>query len=265
MCVLLYVIFGVQLGSFLNVVVYRLPLQMQQMWRRECAAFLGQVIPDEPDIKLGSARSECPKCGQRLRAVDLVPVLSYLWLRGRCAHCGTHISWRYPLVELLVAMAWGWCAFQWGETWSALAWACFASALITLALIDYDTMLLPDTLTQPLLWAGLLLSYRGVTGLTLEVSLLGAVAGYMSLWLMAKTFAWVTGREGMGEGDFKLLAAIGAWLGWEPLPVIALMASVLAVLVAIGIKVFKTGNANREMPFGPNLILCSMFVVFVQK
>lgn len=242
--VTLFALFGLQFGSFLNVVVYRLPLLLMQQWRDD---------PNEAPIAFANARSACVSCGTQLRARDLVPVLSFLFLKGRCAHCGTSISWRYPLVELAVALAWALCAMRWGGSWQALAWAACISTLLALALMDWDTLLLPDILTLPLLWMGLVCAALGLSGITLETALWGATAGYLSLWAVAKVFQLISKKEGMGEGDFKLLAAIGAWMGWADLPQLVLVASLLAIVVGIRLK--------GKVPFGPMLVASSFLIL----
>jgi len=222
-CILAALI-GLQLGSFINVVVWRLPLMMQTQWEADCAQLQGAISEPAKAFNLSTPRSHCPACKTPLRAVDLIPVLSYLWLKGKCGHCGVAVSVRYPLVELAVALLWGFCAWRWGFSVEALAWAGFGSVLVAMALIDADTMLLPDSLTLPLLWAGILCASIGVTQLPLLQSVWGAAAGYGVLWAVQTVFKLITGKQGMGEGDYKLLAALGAWLGWMVLPMVILMA-----------------------------------------
>lgn len=190
-----------------------------------------------------------------LRAIDLIPVLSYVWLKGRCAHCGARVSWRYPVVEMAVAAWWAWCAAHWGFTPAAGAWACYGTVLMALALIDADTMLLPDNLTLPLLWAGLVLSALGWIHVPLIDSVWGAVAGYVSLWLVNKIFKLITGKQGMGEGDFKLLAALGAWLGWLALPGAVLLASLMGLLAVSWMRWQGRLKAGQALPFGPGLAI----------
>ena len=249
---------GLQLGSFLNVVVWRLPLMMQRQWEADCAQL--QEAPSEPAeaFNLSTPRSHCPSCKTPLRMRDLVPVLSYLWLKGKCGHCGVAVSVRYPLVELTVALLWGFCAWHWGFSVEALAWAGFGSVLVTLALIDADTMLLPDSLTLPLLWAGILCASVGVIQLPLMQSVWGAAAGYGVLWVVQTVFKLITGKQGMGEGDYKLLAALGAWLGWLALPMVLLMASLLGVIVALAMRWRGSLKAGEPLPFGPYLVLAGL-------
>lgn len=256
-------ILGLQLGSFLNVVIYRLPRQLQREWRADCAAYLEVTVPHEEAAPLMSwqTRSQCPHCGTTLRARDLVPLLSFLVLRGRCAHCQHSVSWRYPLVELAVMAAWGLCAAHWGPSGAAVLWACFVTTLIALAFIDADTQLLPDQLTQPLLWAGLIVAALGWTAQPFFPAFWGAIAGYMSLWLVAKLFERVRGQPGMGAGDFKLFAALGAWLGVGVLPLLVLGASVSAVLVAVAMRLSGRGTAKQRMPFGPSLVLAALVIL----
>ena len=184
-------------------------------------------------------------------------MLSFVFLKGRCAHCDTKVSWRYPLVELSVALLWAFCAWHWGVTWAAFAWAMFASVNLALALIDADTMLLPDSLTLPLMWCGMLCASLGWINLTLEQSVWGAALGYGVLWLVQAVFGWFTGKQGMGAGDFKLLAASGAWLGWMALPMLVLIASVSGVIVALIARLLKRVQPGEALPFGPHLVLAS--------
>ena len=248
---------GLQFGSFLNVVVWRLPVMMQREWEAELASASGQTST-APVFNLSTPSSHCTSCMTPLRTRDLVPVLSYLWLKGRCGHCGAHVSIRYPLVELTVAAMWAFCASHWGLSIEALVWAGFATLLLALALIDADTMLLPDALTQPLLWVGLVVSALGLTQVNLYDSFWGAVVGYGFLWLVQAVFGLITGKQGMGEGDFKLLAALGAWLGWFALPGVVLMSSLLAVLVAIVMRLRGSLASGQAFPFGPYLAVAGL-------
>ncbi len=244
-------VFGLQFGSFLNVVVWRLPRMLEREWQ----AVGDSAAESEPTFNLSTPRSHCPHCHTPLRWQDLVPVLSYLFLRGRCAHCAAPISWRYPLVELTVGLAWGWCAWRWGGSASALAWAGFFTTLLGLALIDADTMLLPDAMTLPLLWAGLIAANFGWTGVDLSDALWGAVAGYLSLWLVYQVFLRVTRKHGLGHGDFKLLAALGAWLGWQVLPWLVLGSSLLGLCAAAVLMWRGTYVKGQHMPWGPSLAM----------
>ena len=227
---------------------------MQHQWQREFALANQQQDIELPVFNLAMPRSHCTTCHTPLRARDLVPVLSFLWLKGRCAHCETKVSWRYPLVETVVALVWAASAWYAGMSVTALAWAVFATVLIALALIDADTMLLPDSLTLPLMWIGMLCASLGWIHLSLEQSVWGAALGYGLLWSVQAVFGWFTGKQGMGEGDFKLLAGLGALLGWQLLPSIVLLAS--AVGAAVGIAMIAFGGHKREVPipFGPYLV-----------
>ncbi|HNZ90330.1 MAG TPA: A24 family peptidase [Acidovorax sp.] len=252
-------VLGLLLGSFLNVVIYRLPKMMERQWAQEHAAFAaGMHAPPtastEATFNLWTPRSSCPSCGHTVRWYENIPVLSYLFLRGRCSECHIHISARYPLVEILTAVLFAFCAHQWGLTPTGLAWCGFSAALVALAFIDWDTTLLPDDITLPLLWAGLISSAGGWIDIPLSSSVVGAAAGYLSLWLVYWAFKLATGKEGMGYGDFKLFAALGAWFGWQALAPIILMASVIGALVGICLKVFKKLREGGYVPFGPFLV-----------
>lgn len=259
MWIFLAALVGLQIGSFLNLLIWRLPQMMQNEWADEVMRFQGQEPPARDVFNLFVPRSHCTTCKTTLGVSELVPVLSFLWLKARCRHCQASVSWRYPLVELAVAAWWAWAAATHGGlTASVLAWAGFGTVLLALAFIDADTMLLPDVLTQPLLWSGLILSAWGLTGLSLQDSLGGAVTGYLSLWLVHAVFKMITGKQGMGQGDFKLLAALGAWLGWMALPVLLLIASLLGVIVALLLRLRGSLQAGEPMPFGPYLVFAGM-------
>ncbi len=248
---------GLQVGSFLNVVVWRLPLMMQHQWEAECAQVQGQASEPQAVFNLSTPRSHCPDCKTPLGFTDLIPVLSYLRLKGQCAHCGATVSVRYPLIEIAVALLWGACAMRWGVSWEAFAWAGFTTVLLALALIDADTMLLPDSLTLPLIWAGVLCASLGVIQLSLLQSVWGAALGYGVLWSVHMTFQLFTGKQGMGAGDFKLLAALGAWLGWMALPIVVLIASLLGVVVALLMRWRGSLQAGEPLPFGPCLVVAA--------
>ena len=255
---------GLQIGSFINVLVWRLPQMMQHQWQREFALANQQQDIELPVFNLAMPRSHCTTCHTPLRARDLVPVLSFLWLKGRCAHCETKVSWRYPLVETVVALVWATSAWYAGMSVTALAWAVFATVLIALALIDADTMLLPDSLTLPLMWIGMLCASLGWIHLSLEQSVWGAALGYGLLWSVQAVFGWFTGKQGMGEGDFKLLAALGAWLGWTALPALVLLASGSGVVFALYKRLKGRMKAGEPLPFGPHLVLgAGVFKVFL--
>lgn len=248
---------GLLLGSFLNVVIHRLPKMMERQWARECAELQGQeAVAEEPArYNLLVPRSACPHCGHLIRWYENIPVVSYLALRGRCSQCGKGIGLRYPAVELATGALFAWAGWRWGVSATGLAWCGFAAAVLALACIDWDTTLLPDDITLPLLWAGLVASASGVLPLSLADALWGAVAGYLSLWLIYWAFKLLTGKEGMGYGDFKLFAAFGAWFGWQALVPIILMASVIGAVVGIGIKLVGRLREGGYVPFGPFLAL----------
>lgn len=270
---------GLAVGSFLNVVVHRLPLMLERQWWGDVAAQLGdadsfrrvfgspaperlalasgsveKAIADLKPLGLARPASRCPSCGYRIRFWQNVPLLSWLLLRGRCAGCGTRISLRYPLVELATAGLFAALAWRTGPQPVLLLWCAMAAVLFALALIDWDTTVLPDVLTLPLLWAGLVAAALGwLPGLPLLQSLWGAAAGYLSLWLVYQFFKLATGKEGMGFGDFKLLAALGAWLGWQAILPIVLMASVIGAVVGLMMKASGSLRDGRFVPFGPFL------------
>ena len=250
-------VLGLLIGSFLNVVIYRLPKMLERQWAADCAALDGSA-PDAPEgpadaFNLMVPHSRCQQCGHAIRWYENVPVLSYLFLRGRCSSCKTTISPRYPIVELVTGLLFAWCVWRMPGQWAALAWCGFSAALLTLALIDWDTTLLPDDITLPLLWAGLLAALLGFTGVSLTNAVLGAVAGYLSLWSIYWLFKLTTGKEGMGYGDFKLFAAFGAWFGWQALVPIILMASVIGVIVGLALKFNNGLREGGYVPFGPFL------------
>ena len=254
---------GLLVGSFLNVVIHRLPKMMELRWAAECADFQaddGEVLQPAPlqRFNLMVPRSRCPNCGHLIRWHENIPVASYLFLRGRCSACRTAISPRYPLIEVINCLLFTWCGWRWGMGVTAVAWCGFSAAVLALACIDWDTTLLPDDITLPLLWAGLCAAAAGITTTSLPDALWGAVAGYLSLWLVYWTFKFATGKEGMGYGDFKLFAALGAWFGWEALIPMILMASLIGAVIGIGMKVFSLLREGGYMPFGPFLALAGL-------
>lgn len=257
-------VLGLLVGSFLNVVIHRLPKMMELRWSAECAELQGQTAETEAaaTYNLMVPRSACPHCGHQIRWFENIPVISYVALGGKCAGCKTSISARYPAVELVTGALFAWCGWTWGLGWEALTWSGFAASLVALTCIDWDTTLLPDDITLPLLWAGLCVSALGLTGVPLADSLWGAVGGYLSLWLVYWGFKLATGKEGMGYGDFKLFAALGAWFGWQSLVPIILMASVIGAIVGIGIKVFSQLREGGYVPFGPFLALAGLTSLF---
>ncbi|MBA4329922.1 MAG: prepilin peptidase [Polaromonas sp.] len=245
---------GLLVGSFLNVVIYRLPKIMERQWALECAEMSGTASPATEPFNLMVPRSRCSSCGHVIAWYENIPLLSYLFLKGQCSVCGTKFGLRYPLVELTTGALFFFCAWRWGLSWTALAWSGFSAALVALALIDWDTTLLPDDITLPLLWAGLIVAVLGWNPMaSLNNALWGAVAGYLSLWLVYWGFKLVTGKEGMGYGDFKLFAALGAWFGWSALVPIILMASVIGALVGIAMKFSSGLREGGVVPFGPFL------------
>ena len=252
-------VLGLLIGSFLNVVIHRLPKMMEQQWAAECASLNNpddMPAADQPAYNLVTPRSACPHCGHRIAWYENLPVISYLVLRGQCSACGAGIGIRYPLVEFATAMLFAWCGWTWGLTPTGAMWAGFSATVVTLAAIDWDTTLLPDDLTLPLLWAGLCGAALNWTGtVTLHDALWGAVAGYLSLWLVYWAFKLATGKEGMGYGDFKLFAAFGAWFGWQALVPIILMASVFGAVVGIAMKFTSGLREGGYVPFGPFLAL----------
>ncbi len=248
---------GLIIGSFLNVVIYRLPKMMEREWRQECADYFPEsnIQPPEGKLTLSTPRSTCPSCQTPLRIIDNVPVISWLLLRGKCAHCQAPISARYPLIELLTAAMSFLVAQYFGFSYFTIALLFFSYVLIAATFIDLDTMLLPDQLTLPLLWAGLSLSLLGVSPVTLQDAVIGAIAGYLALWSVYWLFKLATGKEGMGYGDFKLLAALGAWLGWQQLPLIILLSSLVGLVFGIIQLRLKKQGIDKAFPFGPYIAI----------
>lgn len=255
---------GLLIGSFLNVVVHRLPQMMERDWRAQSAELLGLPDPDagKPPVGLSRPRSRCPSCGHAIRWYENIPLASWLALGGRCSACKTRISARYPLIELATGALFAAIAWRFGAQWTTLLWCGFAAALIALAAIDWDTTYLPEEINGPLLWAGLIAACLGWTPLRIGDALWGAVAGYLSLWLIATAWKTVRGEIGMGPGDFKLLAALGAWLGLKMLLPIVLLASLIGALVGIGMKLAKSLREGRYVPFGPFLAGAGLVVMF---
>ena len=244
---------GLLIGSFLNVVIHRLPQMLERQWAAECAELSGQPVPNVAPLNLVVPRSRCPHCGHGIRWSENIPVLSYLFLRGRCSKCHASISLRYPFVELLTASLFAFCAWRWGISWPTLAWSIFCACLVALTFIDWDATLLPDDLTLPLVWLGLIAAGLRWTHVPLDAALWGAVAGYLSLWTVYWAFKLVTGKEGMGYGDFKLFAALGAWFGWQALIPMILIASVIGAIVGIAMKFNRSLREGGYVPFGPFL------------
>lgn len=252
---------GLCIGSFLNVVIHRLPQMMERAWRLESADLLGVAAPESPALTLAKPASRCPQCGHRIRWFENVPVLSWLLLRGRCSACKTPISPRYPFVEIVTGLLFALLAWRFGTQPTVLAWCAFVAVLLALSGIDWDTTLLPDSLTLPLLWAGLVVAGLGWT-LPLSTAVWGAVFGYLSLWSVYWLFKLTTGKEGMGAGDFKLLAALGAWLGWQMLLPIVLGASLIGAVVGIAMKLGGALHEGRYVPFGPFLAGAGLVVLY---
>jgi leader peptidase (prepilin peptidase)/N-methyltransferase len=271
---------GLLVGSFLNVIIYRLPRMLERQWAAEARQIAADAAsagygPDTPAAVSADAaapaepfnlvvpRSRCPSCGHGITWYENIPVFSYLALRGRCSACRKPIGVRYPLVELLTGALFAACAWRWGMTWAALAWCGFAAMLVVLARIDWDTTLLPDDLTLPLLWAGLIVAALGLTDVAVTDALWGAVAGYLALWAVYWIFKLATGKEGMGYGDFKLFAALGAWLGWQGLLPVILLASVAGIVAGLAMKATGRLRQGGMVPFGPFLALGGLAAMLI--
>jgi leader peptidase (prepilin peptidase)/N-methyltransferase len=257
-------LFGLMIGSFLNVVIHRLPKMMQREFDNYVAQESGKPLPHTDRYNLVVPRSACPQCGHQISAIENIPVVSYLFLRGKCAACKTPISARYPAVELLTGVLSAFLVWHFGTGWSGLASLVFAYLLIAMTFIDADTQLLPDDLTYPLLWAGLLLNIHSVFA-SLPDAVIGAAAGYLCLWAIYWLFKLLTGKEGMGYGDFKLLAALGAWLGWQMLPVIILLSSLVGAVVGISLIIFAKHGRHTPIPFGPYLAAAGLIALIYGK
>jgi len=255
------VIAGLIVGSFLNVVIHRLPKMLERQWRTECAELAGTPAPPFERYDLVQPRSTCPKCGHRISALENIPLASYLFLGGKCSQCKAPISLRYPVVEALAGALAGYIAWRYGLSAAMLGALLFAWAMIALAFIDLDTFYLPDSITLPLLWAGLLFN-AGDTFTDLRSAVIGAAAGYLVLWAVFWAFKFATGKEGMGYGDFKLLAAIGAWLGWKLLPLTILASSLVGAVVGIAMIVFAKHAREKPIPFGPYLAVAGLIAMF---
>jgi leader peptidase (prepilin peptidase)/N-methyltransferase len=260
---------GLAVGSFLNVVIHRLPKVMEREWRAQCAELAGEAPAQTEPYSIVRPRSHCPHCQRPIRAVENIPVLSFLILRGRCRGCGAAIGWRYPAVEIVTAALFAACLVHFGPTAIALGAMAFSAAMVALAAIDFDTQYLPDDITLPLLWLGLALNawLAGSPGTSplspdLASAVIGAMAGYLSLWLVYQAFKLATGKEGMGYGDFKLLAAIGAWLGWQMLPLVVLASSVVGAVIGMALIVLARRGRNVPMPFGPYLAAAGLIALF---
>jgi leader peptidase (prepilin peptidase)/N-methyltransferase len=226
---------------------------MERGWRMESADLLGVKIDPVPEITLSTPRSRCPSCGHQIRWYENIPVVSYLVLRGRCSACKAPISMRYPAIEVLTALLFAACGIHFGAQPTVLLWCGFAATLVALAFIDLDTSFLPDDLTLPLMWAGIVSAAFGWIPVTLSASVAGAVVGYLSLWFVFHAYRLIRGKEGMGAGDFKLLAALGAWMGWQAIPSIILLSSAVGAIVGIALIVFRRHDREVPIPFGPYL------------
>jgi len=255
---------GLCVGSFLNVVIYRLPKIMQRDWELQCAELRGERPPEQEAFSLARPRSRCPACAHPITALQNIPIASYLALGGKCAACGTRISPRYPLIEALSGLASAYAAWHFGPGPAAFAAMAFLWCMIALSFIDFDTQLLPDSITLPLVWAGLLLNLGG-TFVDLRSAVIGAVAGYLSLWCVYWGFRIITGKEGMGFGDFKLLAAIGAWLGWQMLPLVVLASSFVGAIAGVSLMLIAKHGRNVPIPFGPYLAVAGAVALFWGK
>lgn len=246
---------GLAIGSFLNVLIHRLPIMIEQSWADPSTT-------TESALDLAFPGSHCPSCKHPIAWHDNLPLLGFALLRGRCRHCHTAISWQYPLVELITGALFVWSLLTHARWESALAWSGFAAALLALAVIDARTTWLPDALTQPLTWGGLIAAAMGWSGVSLAAALWGAVAGYLCLWSVYWAFRLLTGKEGMGHGDFKLLAALGAWFGWQTLLALVLIASISGLVAAVVLMWRKQLPENRQIAFGPFLALAGAWLLF---
>ncbi|MFQ2125478.1 prepilin peptidase [Aeromonas jandaei] len=249
-------IFSLMIGSFLNVVIHRLPIMLEREWQAEYRSYFtpNEEQATEPRYNLMVPRSACPHCGHAITALENIPLLSWLWLKGRCSECQAPISARYPLVELLTALLSVAVAMVISPGWGALAALLLTWVLVALTFIDLDKMLLPDQLTLPLLWGGLLFNLSGGFA-PLADAVIGAMAGYLVLWCLYWAFKLLTGKEGMGYGDFKLLAALGAWLGWQALPIILLLSSLVGAIIGISLIALRKHHQGNPIPFGPYLAI----------
>lgn len=260
--VVVAVLAGLIVGSFLNVVIHRLPKVLERQWRTECAELTGTGSPAPAErYDLVVPRSACPKCGHRITAIENIPIASYVALGGKCAACKASISPRYPIVEALAGALAGFIAWRYGLSAAMFGALVYAWAMIALAFIDLDTFYLPDDITLPLLWVGLLFNL-GATFTDPRSAVIGAAAGYLALWSVYWVYKLATGKEGMGYGDFKLLAAIGAWVGWKMLPQVILVSSIIGAAVGIGLIVLARHGRNVPIPFGPYLALAGLIALF---
>lgn len=251
-------ILGLLVGSFLNVVIFRLPAMMERDWKEQCCELLDLETEGKDDDKntfnLVTPRSRCPACNHQIKAIENIPVISYIFLKGKCSNCKKSISLRYPLIELVSAITVTIVAFYFGVSLQTLFAMCLTWALIALSMIDFDQQLLPDDITLPFLWLGITLNLFNIFT-DIESSVLGAIFGYAILWFVYITFKLITGKEGMGHGDFKLLAVLGAWFGWQSLPLIIILSSAVGASIGISLMIFKSHNRSTTIPFGPYLAI----------
>ncbi|SDI20460.1 prepilin peptidase [Propionivibrio dicarboxylicus] len=255
---------GLLVGSFLNVVIHRLPKMMEHEWLCQCAEFRGEPVPTNESVSLVSPRSRCPQCGHAISALENIPLLSWVFLGGKCAGCNAPISPRYPLVEAITGIISASAAAYFGFGWALAGALLLCWSLIALTFIDAETQLLPDSITLPLLWAGLGFNLSG-TFTDLPSAVIGAMAGYLALWSVYWAFKLVTGKEGMGYGDFKLLAALGAWLGWQMLPLIILLSSLVGAIVGVALIVLARRGRQVPIPFGPYLATAGLIALIWGK
>ena len=252
---------GLVAGSFLNVIIFRLPKMMEREWNQQCSELRGETIKPLPTLNLVKPFSECPHCKHKITALESIPIISYLALRGRCSQCNTSISLRYPIMEALTGIMSGFIAWHFGYGFITVAALIFVWSMIVLAFIDLDTQLLPDEVTLPLLWIGLLINL-GNSFTDISSAVIGAASGYIFLWLIYWCFKIATGKEGMGYGDFKLLAVIGAWFGWKMLPLVILFSSLAAAVIGIVLIIVAKNKRDTPFPFGPYLVGSGLVALF---
>ena len=256
-------ILGAMVGSFLNVVIHRMPIMMERQWRQQCAELENPDTAEQPQeiFNLAKPDSHCPHCGHDIRAWENIPILSYLFLRGRCSGCGARISLRYPIIEAVTALLSAFAAWRFGVSWETAGALLLTWSLIPLTMIDIDHHLLPDSITLPFLWLGLGLNLFGIYT-DLNSAVIGAIAGYLSLWIVYWSFKLLTGKEGMGYGDFKLLAMLGSWMGWQQLPTVILLSSVVGAVIGIGMIALRGRDHSIPIPFGPYLAIAGLIAFY---